>query len=129
MFFHVFVCLICIFAVSLPQRIKCMMVRQEMITKMRQVADKILPAGGTVLLYGSRARGDARDTSDWDLLILLDKTTIEEKDYDEIAYPFTVLGWLTNEVISPIMFTRNEWKRESITPFYKNVERDKIVIV
>ena len=54
------------------------MVRQEMITKMRQVADKILPAGGTVLLYGSRARGDARDTSDWDLLILLDKATIEE---------------------------------------------------
>ena len=53
------------------------MVRQEMITKMRQVADKILPAGGTVLLYGSRARGDARDTSDWDLLILLDKATIE----------------------------------------------------
>ena len=62
-----------------------MMVRQEMITKMRQVANKILPAGGTVLLYGSRARGDARDTSDWDLLILLDKATIEEKDYDEIV--------------------------------------------
>lgn len=38
-------------------------------------------------LQGSRARGDAKDESDWDILILIDKPklnrTIEEKYRDE----------------------------------------------
>ena len=64
----------------------------------------------------------------WDLLILLDKPEIEHKDYDNVAYPFVALSWDVGELISPILYTKDEWKQYSFTPFYKNVEQDGIVL-
>jgi predicted nucleotidyltransferase len=34
----------------------------------------------TAILYGSRATGKAREDSDWDILILLDKPTVSIKE-------------------------------------------------
>ena len=51
-----------------------------------------MPANSSLLLYGSRARGDNRVDSDWDLLILLDKPKLSSQDYD-YGYPFRELGW------------------------------------
>lgn len=47
--------------------------RTQIIDNIKQVAKAALPPKSTLLLYGSRARGDAHKDSDWDLLILLDK--------------------------------------------------------
>ena len=58
------------------------------------------------LLYGSRARGDAREDSDWDILILIDKDRVEGGDYDAIAYPLFELGWELDEAISPVLYIR-----------------------
>lgn len=49
------------------------------------LAKKVMPEGSQVWLYGSRARGDTRDDSDWDLLILLDKTSVTSADEDQYA--------------------------------------------
>lgn len=46
----------------------------EVLDRIREVARVNLPKGGRVLLYGSRARGDAKDDSDWDLLLILERT-------------------------------------------------------
>jgi len=43
----------------------------EILDKIREVAHASLPKGARLLLYGSRARGDAREDSDWDLLLIL----------------------------------------------------------
>jgi predicted nucleotidyltransferase len=48
-----------------------------------------VPQGTRVILFGSRARGDARPDSDWDVLILLDKQELEDSDFDEYCYPCT----------------------------------------
>ena len=40
---------------------------------------EVLPLGAHAILFGSRARGDARHDSDWDVLILLDKPKIESE--------------------------------------------------
>ncbi|MBQ4622243.1 MAG: nucleotidyltransferase domain-containing protein [Bacteroidaceae bacterium] len=99
------------------------------ISQIKEVARKAVPQNGQVLLYGSHARGEAREDSDWDILIILDKPKIEKCDYDNVVYPFTDLGWTIGEAIIPVIYTKEEWKNSSFLPFYKNVERDKIVLL
>lgn len=60
-----------------------------MISHIRQVAEKVLPKGSTLYLYGSRARGDFHEDSDWDLLVLLNKEQRDKDDWDNYAWPFT----------------------------------------
>ena len=105
------------------------MERTKVIENIKQVATKALPPSSSLILYGSRARGDYKDDSDWDLLILLDKPELSDSDYDNVSFPFTLLGWNIGELISPQMYTKKEWDSISFLPFYTNVERDKIVLV
>ena len=103
--------------------------KSQVIENIREVAKTTLPKGCSLLLYGSRARGDAGKDSDWDLLILLDKPDLSESDYDNISFPFTMLGWNIGELISPQMYTKKDWESISFLPFHKNVEHDKIVLI
>ena len=100
----------------------------DILKEIKRIAKEVLPKGGQLILYGSRARNEATEDSDWDLLILLDKPMIEHKDYDNVAYPFAALSWDVGELISPILYTKNEWEKYSFTPFYKNVEEDGIIL-
>ena len=102
--------------------------KTQMIDSIKQVGQQTLPPNSSLLLYGSRARGDAHDGSDWDLLILLDKPKLSFQDYD-YGYPFRELGWDTGEEISPHIYTKKQWNEWSFLPFHKNVERDKLVLV
>ena len=78
------------------------------------------------ILFGSRARGDSRVDSDWDILILLDQERITSNDMDTISYPIRELGWDIDEMLNPIMFTTKEWESKSFTPFYKNVMKEGV---
>ena len=100
----------------------------DILKEINRIAKEVLPKGGQLILYGSRARNEAAKDSDWDLLILLDKPEIKHEDYDNVAYPFAALSWDVGELISPILYSKNEWKKCSFTPFYKNVEEDGIVL-
>jgi tRNA nucleotidyltransferase (CCA-adding enzyme) len=102
--------------------------RENTIRKIQQLSQQTMPKGAQVMLYGSQARGDAREDSDWDILIILDKPKVEQSDHDNIAFPFTMLGWELGEAIIPVIYTREEWANSSFMPFYKNVERDKIIL-
>lgn len=104
------------------------MERQTIIDEIKQVGQSALPPNSTLLLYGSRARGDAHDGSDWDLLILLDKPKLVAADYD-LTYPFRELGWDMGEEISPHVYTKKQWSEWTFLPYYKNVERDKLVLI
>lgn len=87
-----------------------------------------MPPGAKLLLYGSRARGDFREDSDWDLLLILPKKQITAEDYDNISYPFTELGWHIGQTINPVVYTQQEWEQYSFTPFYHNVLQDAIIL-
>lgn len=105
-----------------------MCTRKEVLEGIKQTAKQSLPAFGHIYLYGSRARGDAREDSDWDLLVVLDKPKIEQEDYDNVLYPLTALGWDLGEMIIPVLYTKEEWQQNSYTPFYKAVEEEGILI-
>lgn len=95
---------------------------------LQAVAEKVLPSHVHAYLYGSRARGDAHDGSDWDILLVFDKDKIEQSDYDEVSYPFTFFGWQKGESVIPVLFTKKEWEANYYTAFNQNVEQDRILI-
>lgn len=82
-----------------------------------------------IYLYGSRSQGTAKSTSDWDLLILLNKDKISPEDEQKIIYPLYDLEFDTGEVISPMIYSEKEWNTKyKITPFYQNVMRKGILL-
>ena len=89
---------------------------------------KIAPIDAKAVLFGSRARGDARQDSDWDVLVLLGKDRITASDQDTVAYPIHEIGWEIDEMVNPVMYTMREWESKRGTPFYENVMREGIAL-
>ncbi len=85
--------------------------------------------GATVILYGSYARGDYNEESDIDLLILVDKENISRNDRIRISYPLYDIGFDTGMVISPKIFTKQNWvEPKLVTPFYVEVNREGVTL-
>ena len=101
------------------------MERAKVIENIRQVAARVLPKGSSLYLYGSRARGDFHEGSDWDLLLLLDKIQLTNEDFDKYSYPFVEMGWDIGEDIRPHAYTKDEWFNGPHAMFYYNVEEEK----
>ena len=102
--------------------------KSEVIERIRHLGNEVLPEGSSLWLYGSRARDVFRPESDWDLLILLNKSKISSSDYD-FVYPFRELGWMIGEEINPHIYSKQQWDSWTFLPYFKNVEQDKIVLV
>ena len=102
---------------------------QTMFKLIQSKAREVMPPGVKVYLYGSRARGDHHQGSDWDILILLDKPRVEMSDYDELSYPLTELGWVYGQDIIPVIYAQDEWDHPASLLFRRNVEQDAIALV
>lgn len=105
-----------------------LLIMDSVVSQIKTLGRRVVPKDSRLVLFGSRARGDYRPESDWDLLILLNKDKISMSDYDNISYPFAELGWEVGEKIHPIIYTQREWDGKSFSPFYKNVMKEGIVL-
>ena len=102
---------------------------QQFIGRLSTLGKEVLPSSASLWLYGSRARGTAKADSDWDLLILLDEEKQKSTDFANYAYPLTLMASGEDQMVIPQIYTKKQWKQMSFTPFVRNVERDKVVLV
>jgi len=96
-------------------------------TRIRTEIKRIDPKA-KVVLFGSRARGDAKKDSDWDLLILIDSLNIRELE-DLFRDKIYDLELETGEIISMFVYNNKDWNsRHKITPLYKSIKKEGVVL-
>jgi predicted nucleotidyltransferase len=101
---------------------------KKILLKIKQLVNLAEPSA-TIILFGSQARGNSNKLSDIDILILVDKAKISYSEEQRIKYPLYDLEFETGKVISPVIFSRNDWEtRHIITPFYKNIQKDGVLL-
>ncbi len=80
-----------------------------------------------VILFGSRARGNFRNDSDWDILILTEKKT-------DAAFKGNLIGSISDielayaQAISPIIVEKSIWEDWAVMPLYKTVSREGLPV-
>ena len=87
------------------------------------------PAIERMLIYGSKARGDAGPDSDLDVLLIVKHGAARRKrTLRRIGY---LLAATTDVAPSIMAYTADEWQRleETASPFQRAVERDKVVVL
>lgn len=102
------------------------MTDKTMLEKLKANVLEVEPAA-EVWLYGSRSRGDAREDSDWDILVLSPRDTLSAKEEGVFIDHMTDLMIETGQVVHLFAYGKNDWHgRHSITPFYQNISREAV---
>jgi uncharacterized protein len=102
--------------------------RNIILSKVKEAVLRLEPSA-EVILYGSRARDDFREYSDWDFLVLVDGL-VDTARTDRIRRTLFDIELDTDQIISSIIRSRQDWNspRYSVVPLHKNVEREGIHI-
>lgn len=101
--------------------------KDKILNLIREYVSQIDPEA-EIILYGSRARGDERVDSDWDILILInDKATFErERAFRHHLYD---LELSIGEAFSVFVFNKLDWNtRYKVTNFFQNVVNEGLTV-
>ncbi len=82
-----------------------------------------------IFLFGSRARGDWHEESDWDFLVLSEldeQSNIKEKIRIDVSHE---IEYKTFDLVFILFHNKNVWEADySVTPLYYNIEEEAILI-
>ena len=98
---------------------------------LRKLKEELLEVEPTVelILYGSRARGTAREDSDWDLLILTENEKITYEMQKKYRMPVHLIELEIGEPIGVQLYNREKWHKEYyFLPYYKFIQEEGISI-
>lgn len=100
----------------------------ELLRRCRELIREVVP-GATVILYGSRARGDAGPDSDYDLLVLA-PSRVDWRTEHRIIEKLFPLELETGAVFSVLAYSEEEWSSplRRDMPLAQNVRREGIMI-
>jgi uncharacterized protein len=102
------------------------MKKKELLNKIRLAVQQHDDAA-EIYLYGSRARGDNKKNSDWDLLILVDENKITNRIEDRFRESLYDIELETGQIISVLIYPKFYWNNKlQYTPLYKNVNHEGI---
>ena len=82
-----------------------------------------------MVLYGSKARGDAHADSDLDVLIIVrNDSGALKRTLRDIAYDLAAICWAGPSILA---YTQDEWqhRKERGFPFQRAVERDAVAVL
>jgi len=94
-----------------------------------RIKDTVLATETTakVILFGSRARGDARPDSDWDILILSNQHTISPELEKTFFHNLLDIELDTGNIISTFVYSFDDWNTKYLfSSFYKSVTTEGI---
>lgn len=99
-----------------------------LLSHCHEVITKLAP-GAIVILYGSRARVDNREDSDYDLLVLLNES-VDWRVEDRIRQSLYPLELETGQVLTVVCYNKDEWNSPiyRAMPFVRNVEQEGIML-
>ena len=103
-----------------------MKTKTKYISNLIKLNIKEIDPGAQIILYGSRARGDERNDSDWDILVLTDYPVAIKKEsvFRDHLYD---LELETGEPFSIFVYSKIDWNtKQCVTPFYFNVTKQGI---
>lgn len=107
-----------------PAQVRDDPVIRQFLEKIADVRERV----AKVVLFGSRARGDNRPWSDYDVLLLVDKRdqTLKDRIYDSVVEIQADLGCDLSLKIIP----EAQWERQRAlgSRFVANVTREGIVL-
>ena len=102
--------------------------KQHIIKLIRQKINEI-DNTAEVILYGSRARGDNKWDSDWDVMILLKRNNVYKKVEQTFRHHFLDLELEIGVPISVFVFSKSDWEgKYSVTPLFRSIKKEGILI-
>lgn len=101
---------------------------QTMRKLIKQNVQEVEPTA-QVWLYGSRVRGEAREDSDWDVLVLSAKDKLSFKEEERFMDHICDLIVSTGQAIQLFAYGMKDWHANHvITPFYHNVQAEAVLL-
>jgi predicted nucleotidyltransferase len=102
--------------------------KQHIIQLIRQKVNEI-DNTAEVILYGSRARGDNKRDSDWDVMILLKQKNVDKKVEQIFRHNLLDLELEIGVPISVFVYSKSDWEgKYSMTPLFRSIKKEGIVI-
>jgi uncharacterized protein len=96
----------------------------------REFADQLRaelgPRVAEIRLFGSRARGDARQNSDYDILVILDRRTPEIRS--EVLKIAVRLMDKYNVLVVTVLRSAEEWRKAQGYPLALNIARESVLL-